>query len=337
MLYVTTRNNRDAFTANRAITENRCPDGGHYLPFRHPKFSPEEMDTLLQKPFGEVVAEVINRLFSVKLNGWDVDFSIGRHPVRLEPLHHRILLAEGWHVPGNRFDQIQQFLSQRICPEMAEPSGWVKIAIRSAILFGVFADLRRIGIKQADFSCISGDFIMPISAWYARCWGLPIRNIICCCNENNSLWELLCHGQMRMDLVSTPTLIPDADVTVPVHLERLIYECGGMEENQRYLDACRKGRRYIPTDAVLAKMRQGMHVSVVSSHRLRSSIPSVYKSYGQLLSCKSALAYSGLQDFQSINGIAGNAIVWSEESPVTESDSLAQILSVPADTIGALV
>ena len=41
MLYVTTRNNRDAFTAQRVLTENRGPEGGLFLPFREPLFSEE--------------------------------------------------------------------------------------------------------------------------------------------------------------------------------------------------------------------------------------------------------------------------------------------------------
>ena len=46
MLYVTTRNNRDAYTAQRVLRENRGPDGGLYVPFREPVFSREEIDEL---------------------------------------------------------------------------------------------------------------------------------------------------------------------------------------------------------------------------------------------------------------------------------------------------
>ena len=49
MLYVSTRNDRDVFTANRALRENRCTVGGHYLPFRQPKFSEAELDVLLEQ------------------------------------------------------------------------------------------------------------------------------------------------------------------------------------------------------------------------------------------------------------------------------------------------
>ena len=88
---------------------------------------------------------------------------------------------------------------------------------------------------------VSGDFSAPISAVYARQWGAPIGEILCCCNENNEIWNLLSHGQLRTDGVSIPTILPSADVVVPSELERLVYEAGGCEEVERYLDACRRG------------------------------------------------------------------------------------------------
>ena len=52
MLYITTRNCRDAYTAQRALRENRGPDGGMYLPFHEPSYSAEDWKELAQKPGG---------------------------------------------------------------------------------------------------------------------------------------------------------------------------------------------------------------------------------------------------------------------------------------------
>ena len=60
MLYVTTRDNRETYTANRALTESRGPDGGFYVPFRMPVFSEEEIRSLGDKSFGQCVSEVLN-------------------------------------------------------------------------------------------------------------------------------------------------------------------------------------------------------------------------------------------------------------------------------------
>lgn len=314
MLYVTTRNNRDAFTVHRVMGEKRSPDGGHYLPFRHPRFSDSEIDALLKLPFCECVAQILNLQFPARLVGRDIDLCIGKYAVRLDPLPHRILLAQCWHLPGYRFSDICSALSRRIAGAETAPGGWLEIGIRIAVLFGIFSELRRSGVREADISCVSGDFAMPISAWYARQWGLPVGKILCCCNENNSLWELLTHGQLRTDSISIPTRIPEADVAVPDHLERLIYACGGMEEAKRYLDDCRTGKNYCPPDALLGRLRRDLAVSVVSSQRIDSILTGVYRTHGRVLSPATALAYGGLLDHRAKTGAIGTALVWSEEA-----------------------
>lgn len=292
---------------------------------------------MLEKPFGQCVADILNLLFNTKLTGWDVDFCIGRHPVRLASLQHRILVAECWHTPGYRFDRIIKALSSRIAGDDSTPSGWMEIGIRTAVLFGIFADLRRSGIPESDVCCVSGDFIMPVSVWYAKQWGLPVGNIVCCCNENHSLWDLICHGQMRTDSVSIQTILPAADVTIPDHLERLIYECGGISETHRYLDACRTGKSYYPSEMVLSKLRKDLYTSVVSSQRITTTIPSVYRTNGRLMSRSTALAYAGLLDHRAKTGTTGCAIIWSEESPLSEEEALANILGIPRETVAEML
>lgn len=323
MLYVTTRNNRDAYTAQRALRENRGPDGGLYLPFRTPKFSPADIDALAEKPFGQCVADVLNLLFNTKLTSWDVDFCVGRYPVRLQTLRHRIIMAESWHNPGWDFDCMVDNLAKHLCANITVPSDLAKIAVRIAVLFGIFGELKRSGINFADISVVSGDFSAPISAWYARQWGLPIGNIICCCNENNDLWNLICHGQLRTDTVSIPTIIPEADITLPADLERLIYEAGGIPEVERYLDICRRGGTYCPNDAILGRLRKNLHVSVVSSQRIEMTIPSVYRTHNYPLSPYSALAYAGLLDYRTKTGETRHAIVLAEKSPANDAEAAA--------------
>ena len=64
MLYITTRDNKDTFTAHRALTEAYAPDGGGFVPFRLPTYAPDEIATLKEKNFGTIVAEILNSIFS---------------------------------------------------------------------------------------------------------------------------------------------------------------------------------------------------------------------------------------------------------------------------------
>lgn len=319
------------------MRENRCPDGGFYVPFRAPQFSDDDIDALTKEPFNQRLANVLNILFNTKLTCGDIDFCIGKNPVRLVPLRHRIIIAELWHNTGWSLDRMISTLAAQICGEPNVPSDWVKIGVRTAVLFGIFGELKREGIVSADISAVAGDFSGPISAWYARQWGLPVGNIICCCNENNALWDLICHGQMRTDTVSASTAIPDADVALPADLERLIYACAGIPETMRYLDACRRGRMYCPNDTALSKMRRGMYVSVVSSQRIETTIPSVYRTHAYVMSAPSALAYSGLLDYRTRAGETGYAVVIAEKSPVCDAETVGRALGVPAEKVGELL
>lgn len=333
MLYVTTRSNRDAYTAQRALCENRAPDGGLYLPFRMPRFTPEDIGALSEKPFSARVADILNLLFNTRLSGYDVEFCVGRYPVRLAPMSHRILMGESWHNPEGTFSHMTRSLAGRIRADGTPQAGdWTQIGIRIAVLFGIFGDLIREGIagngQSVDISVVSGDFSAPMSAWYARAWGLPIGNIVCCCNENNRVWELLHQGQLRTDGVSVTTATPEADVTLPVGLERLICACGGYPEALRYVDACRQGGVYCPNDGLLAEMRQGIGVSVVSGKRMESTIPSVYATNSYLLSPYSALAYAGLLDYRARTGESRWGLILAEKSPACDGRTVAGALGI---------
>ena len=335
MLYITTRNCRDAYTAQRALRENRGPDGGMYLPFHAPSYSAEDWKELAEKPFGQRVAEILNRLFGVKLSCWDVDVCIGRNPVEFVPLGYRTLAAELWHNPGGSYDYPARELSEQLLNEPNYQSGWLAIALRIAVLFGIYGQLP--SDEPTDIALVSGDFTAPISAYYARAWGLPIGNIICCCNENSGPWELLHHGQLRTDAVVVQTAVPEADVALPEKLERLVFEAGGTAEVKRYLEACRRGGTYAPSDLVLANMNRGLSVSVVSSQRIGQTISSVYRTHNFVLSPAAALAYAGLMDARAKPGMAKNALILAEKSPALDAQFTADCLKISMQELNDLL
>lgn len=337
MLYVTTRNNGDVYTANRALLDNRSSDGGLYVPFRLPVLSQNEIAALGEKSFSACVADTLNLLFNTRLSGWDVEFCVGRFPVRLKNLSQKMIVAESWHNPNWRFEWMVSALVGQIRKEAPGPLAcgtWAEIGVRMAVLVGIFGELIRAGVasaeKKVDISAVSGDFSPPMSAWYAREMGLPIGNIICCCNENNGIWDLMHHGQLRTDLISIPTNTPDADVALPVGLERLVFAAGGSGEVQRYLACCRRGGMYCPDDLVLNKLRRGLFVSVVSQPRVLSTIPRVYGTNQYLLSPYGALAYAGLQDYRAKAGESRYALVLTESNPCCDTETVAAALGISA-------
>ena len=331
MLYVTTRNRRDSLTVQHVLDRDRGDGGGLYLPMHFPVLSEAERKALAGKSFNQRVAELLNLFFSAKLTSWDVDFSTGRYPVRLEAFPHRIFLAEFWHNPDWQFARLERNLLELVGVRANGPESWGRIAVRMALLAGILGESSELGDGCVDIVAVSGDFTVPISAWYLRKMGFPIGNIICCCNENNQLWELFCHGQMRTEGTAVSTFIPEADVVLPVNLERLISGCGGAEEVNRYLDCAGHGSAYSVSDALLQELRKGLYVSVVSSDRVETAIPNVYNSYRYLMTPASALAYSGLMDYRSKTGITRSAVVLCDDSPSCAGDAVMKAMNITAE------
>lgn len=340
MLYATTRNNADGFTAQRVLTAKRGPDGGLFVPFRIPQFSEEEILALGRKSFNSTFSDLLNLLFNTHLTAYDIDFTVGRSSVRLQQLGQKILMGECWHNTQWQFSRLVKDISQLLLTEKnADPeiTGWAEIGIRIAVLFGIFGELIRQGLaggdRKIDISMVSGDFSAPMSAWYARAMGLPVGNLICCCNENSSLWDFVCHGQLRTDGVAVSTVVPQGDVVVPEGLERLISIYGGPEETDRYVQTVRRGNTYYADDGFLQRLRQGIYVTVSSEKRILSTIPSAWATHRYLLSPAGALTYAGLQDYRARTGVMRTALVMTEESPVCSARTTAEAMGLSEEAI----
>lgn len=344
MLYVTTRNNQDAYTSNRALCENRGPDGGMYVPFKMPAFSPAEIDALGEKAFGQRVADILNLLFGTRLTGWDVDFCIGRSATRLIPMSHRIAIGETFHNPQLDFSWTVKSVFDHIRGTDGGkeiPSEWTILAVRAAVLFGMVGELMKTGdasrADPVDVALVGGNFSAPMAAWYAKQWGLPIANIVVCCNENNTPWDLVHRGQIRTDRVAVRTATPNADQTLPACLERLVFALGGQGETARYLETCRRGGLYILPDLAASKLRENMYVSVVSERRMASTIPNVYNTNGRIFGPYTAMSYSGLMDYRAATGENRTALVLAEKGPERDLDTVARAMSLEKDRLNALL
>ena len=343
MLYVTTRNNRDAFTAQRVLQDRRAGDGGFYVPFRLPVFTETEIAGFGEKSFNKSVAEILNLLFNTRLTGFDLNLAVGRYAVRLQTLNTRIILAECWHNPQWLFSCLVRDMMDLVRGESADHiSGeWAEIGVRIAVLFGIFRELMRHGMasmeKKVDVSVVAGDFSAPMSVWYARAMGLPVGNIVCACNENGNLWNFICHGQLKTDGVAIPTVTPEADIVVPAGIERLIYAVGGCGEVERYLEALRLGKTYYVEEKLLHQLRQGIYVTVTSQQRVLETIPNVYATHDYILSASSALSYIGLQDYRARTGECRNALILTEKSPRSDAALVAEALGFTRQTLEKLL
>lgn len=334
MLYAATRNDRDAFTVHRMLRDGRSPDGGLFVPFRLPVLSEEELSALGSVNCNTATANILNLFFGTHLTGYDIDLHLGHFPVRLLHLNQRIILAECWHNLQWQFARMEECLISLVKPE-GIPScegAWEKVGVRIAVLFGIFGELIRCGSADrdnpVDISMVCGDFSAPMAAWYARAMGLPIGNIVCCCNANSNLWDFICHGQMRTDGVAVHTAVSEGDVVVPVGIERLIHGCCGTEEACRFAECLHNGKTYYLDERLLHSLRKGIYVTVSSDRRILQTIPSACATHGCILSPASALAYAGLEDYRARTAESRRALVMTDISPKQCLSAVAAAMGV---------
>ena len=340
MQYVTTRSNEKTYSWLHALTEDRAEDAGFYVPAEPVGFSAEEIEALAMKNPNQAVADILNRLFDSQLSRWDVDFAVGRYPVRLSTMVRRIAIAESWHNVDWEFDRTVRELSAKLkgSRDSGKPaSDWCRIAVRIGYLFGIFGELMRDGIaapdKKVDVAVPSGDFNAVMAVWYARSWGVPVGSLIICCNENNNLWNLIRQGEMRTGIALRHTSTPQCDHVWPEGLERLLHSCGGGNEVDSFVRAAGEGRAYFPDPLTLLRLQEGIYVSVIGQERVEATIPTIYKNHNYVFGPYSALCYAGLTDFRSRTGSGDHALILSERGALRDDAFVARQLNMAVSTL----
>ena len=317
MLYVTTRNKFDTYTAFKANQSDRGPDGGLYLPFRMPELTKEQTEAFARQPFCQRVADMVNLFFGTQLTAWDVELYAGKNPVKLVPMSHRILVAETWRNYDQDYARFANRLAARICGDsdnIRKATSWVGIAIRIAMLFSIFAELPLTG-TTLDIALATEDFSAPMAAWYAREMGLPIGKIICG-HDHPCVWNLLHQGEVR------------ADKNIPENMERLIAATLGVEENLRFCEIQEKGRMYVTRLGMLEQLSKGMYATVSSRDRINGLILSVYRMAGYIMGPQTALAYSGLQDYRARTGETRTALLLADRSPAEDIATVSESMEM---------
>ena len=328
MLYLTTRDRVGSYTPKYAMNRERCACGGFFYPNRLPVLTEVQLAELPAESFGQRVAQIMNIFFGEQLNGWEIEFSAGRHPARISAMNHKIAVLEAWHNSNAALEGFISNVFDRLEGE-GVPGSWFRIAVRIALLFAAFGDLMKAGIAEGDhpvdIALDAGEFESVLAAWYARKMGLPIGTIVLGCNDSSSLWDFFHHGELDTKC--------DTQRRIPGCLELLILETLGFKEAQRFVSACRENKHYFLRDDQLRVLQKGMCCAVIRQHRRDAIVRNVYGTNCYLMEPGTAQAYGALQDYRSSRGETACALILSEKSPLAVVQEMVRILSVPADVI----
>lgn len=332
MLYITTRDDKDAYTAHRALNNDVAPDGGRYVPFRMPRYSETELLELAGKPFNEIVADILNQFFSLQLSGWDIEVCMGKNFAKLAPVNHRVVVAESWHNFGAAFDSAVKSLQSSYCTEQGSVSDWLAIATRIASLFGIYGQMLQqdqIRPKETmDISVPASSLCLLMAAWYARQMGLPVETIICTGELDSSLWDFVHKG-----VVDTKTL----DAVSASGMERLIHGAYGCDAVSRFNNAVSAGRIYTNEKTAAPVSEQGVFCAVTGENRAGATINSIYRSNSYIVDPTTALCYAGLQDYRAKTGAGNLTLLVAEESPLRYRNEITAATGINAQKLTELI
>jgi len=327
LLYVSTRDKTASYTAYRTLHEERAPDGGVYVPFRWQKFTDAQLHALSDYTFGENVARILNTFFGSSLTDRDVALCIGKNTVQSKRIGHRLTVYEMWHNPKGDYRQLECALYHRMYTQdrKAAPTGWARIAIRIALLFGIFGQLMAEGIASANLVVTAADTAGLCAAWYARKLGLPMETIVYCCTEESGMWDFFSHGTLNTRLCH------DAG------MERLVHFALGSGELERYLSALVSGGTYALDEQQLAAINDGIFPAVVGKKRILDMIHSVYRMNGYVLDTDAAVAFGGQQDHRAHTGETGYTVMLSLGSPTLDAQTVHTALGIEATELSKLL
>lgn len=303
MLYLSTRNKTDSFTAHRVLHSECAPDGGMFLPMQIPALDDFALSNYEHMSFSEITASIMNLFFGSKLSAWDVDFTVGRQAVELVSCGYKASLAESWHNPAGAHADFVNRLFRLVIGEKKTsiiPNAWFCTAVDIALLFGIYGRFCRQEIYTFDVAVDAGDLLLLFAVRYAQKMGLPVRTVVLGTSGEDGLWELFSLGEYQSN-----------EQHVLPGLECLLWLKFGYDEVNRVLDCTTRKAVYRIKQLELEAFRQGIFPTVVGDKRIQRIIDNTLLNGSFLMDKATAGAFGALQDYRAKTGECKNTLLFA--------------------------
>ena len=304
MLYLSTINKADTFTAHKVLRSTAAPDGGKFMPMQLPVLDDFALAQFEEMSFGEAVAAIVNLFFGTGLTGWDVDLTIGRQAVELVSIGHKVSVAESWHNPVGLHSYFEQRLYNLVIGDKRNtqaPNPWFCTVVNIAVLFAIYGKYSRQEIYEFDVAVDTADLQMLLAVRYAKKMGLPVRSIILGCTDEDGMWELLTHGDY-------PTLNKERSIG----LEALLWLEFQYAQTEKYCTCIEKKTTYRLSALHLDKFRSDVYVTVVGDNRVKNIMENTMKTDRYRMEERSARAFGALLNHRSKTGEKKNTLLFAQ-------------------------
>ena len=307
MLYLSTRNKADSFTAHKVLRSDAPPDEGMFMPMHIPVQDDIALAAFERMNFGETAAAILNLFFGTSLSGWDVDFAVGRQALDLVSAGYKVSLSESWHNPTGTHAYLVQRLYELVIGEkysLKTPNLWFHTAVNIAVLFGIYGKYCRQDIYEFDIAVETGNLQQLLAIRYAQKMGLPIRKVILGCLDGDGLWEFVSYGDYQTNRKDRM-----------LGFEALLWVEFGYSEAEAYRSAVVNKRTYRLKELKLDQFRQCLFATVVGDNRVKNVIDSILRTNNYSMECGTARAFGALQDYRAKTGENKNTLLFSHNAP----------------------
>ena len=299
MLYISTRNNTDTYTAHRALHKEFAPDGGFFVPFYLPTFSPEAINYFSKKPAYETMAEILNLFFSVRLCASDIEDALGKDALTCENLNQNVSVIELWHTAEGNSEYLFKKLNYLLSGDLQFPVGWARIAIEISLLFSMLSICKQ---KAFDIAVSASDLASITAISYAKAMGLPVQKTICACEDDCLLWEMINKGECSAS-------------NTPVYMELYLYKVLGGEIAADFVKSKENNLLFRIDEEHIPGLSEQYYPAVVSCERANSIITGIFRANQYIFDFDAAFSYGSLQDYRASTGINNQTVIFSNKKP----------------------
>ena len=213
-----------------------------------------------------------------------------------------------------------QLLQRGYFLSSANSINWGRLLPQIVYYVSVYCDLVRDGkLKEGEKLniCVpTGNFGNILSAYYAKCMGVPVGKLICASNQNDVLTEFLRTGVYDRNRTFYTTMSPSMDILISSNLERLLYMLSGSDAEVRgYMEQLNTTGRYQVSDTILEKVRGLFWAGSCGEDSTLETIHRYYTEKKYLIDPHTAVAANVLEQYRAVSGDNGPAVIASTASP----------------------
>lgn len=307
MLYLSTRNKTESYTAYRVLRSERAVCDGMFMPMHLPVMDDIALASFERMNTGEAIASIMNLFFDTNISAWDVDFAVGRQAVELVSFGYKVSLAESWHNPAGSYDYFVNCLYSLAIGEKQTkriPNAWFQTAVHIALLFAVYGKYCRQDIYTFDIAVDADDMQLLLAIRYAQKMGLPVRKIILGTSEVNGLWELFSYGVYQ---TNRKRIVPGFDA--------LLWLEFGYREAQNYLQCIQDKVIYRVKDTRVDALHNSGFSAVVGDNRVGNIVENMLSTNNYTMEKETARAFGALQDYRAKTGENRNTLLFAKNNP----------------------